>query len=433
MCTQLCCSTCCGSRLTRCCAPVTDACRKGQAAAPHHPPHLQVSEQGTAPSPTHVTPPPSERPASWDVQQQQVAGEPQYAVDPIEAPAPAWILDAAGHDTLPRFAYSASRHVAASGGTQSQSQQSLLSAQPGAAWQAKVGSWASSASAADTQTGFPPSAGMIGEGQGGSPAPGSPPQGKGKETGPAWPGFAAHERAHTGEAPECALPAQGSAGGAGSIADQGPSQRQPAPPEAGQQARAQASAAAFTGFDVPEEDLPEEGAAPEGQGSPQGVRPVASDPADKHSGAVSTAPDGTAGASQVIPANSERKPGASPSLVAKGGRHITGPMTPAKTYRSSSAVISRGPTEDEASGEGGAGKAAGTGPVHKDGWLSRGRSTSAVSGAALLLGHISFALPLQSVLVRHSLWRSWAHVTVHWLTKRCTCATTRNAALGQVM
>lgn len=318
-------------------------------------------------------------------------------MDPIEGPGPAWILDAAGQESLPLFAYTPSRHVAAARGTASQNSQAIsadtptggklqnsLSAQPDASWQGQTsGSASISASAAQTLTGFSSSPSTLVEGKGqrqGEAAPGSP-EGAAADAG--WHGFAAHAGSHAADIPKSAFPGEGSVTGAADVA-----QHEAAQAGSGEQSSLGGSIAAFSGFDVPEDNLPQEPVA-QAQDSTVSVPPVTPHQASQSATAICKPPsetEGSAAARPVIPAKTETKAGANQLAPAKVERRISGaPKTPAKTYRSSSAVFSRGPAGDEASGNGlagGADRVSGAGPGHKDSQLPRRRSaTNGVSGA----------------------------------------------------
>ena len=367
----------------------TEACAKGRAAE---------QERGTA------------RKTAFLHAQQMAAA--RYAVDPIEAPAPAWVLDTAALESpsspLPPASTPPSHIAAARSGagvTQglspgvsiSHELQNSSSVQADGGWSGNAdeqGNTVSvSASAALAQSSISPiqfeSPGLHVETAAGNPA------------GAVWHGFAAHAGTNTADLTESAFKDESSAVGAADSADSRPTDCGPALPEVAQQSSQPGSIAAFSGFDVPEDDVPENhDSPPQAHNSTDaGVIPVGPNKKEEISYAVPTTPvvtDKGVSASQLSLAKRERRPSASHMKPSKVEKRVSGSPVPTKTDRGSRGVLSRGPTGDVPSGKGvaaGVSKVSEAGPMHRAGQLAQGRTvaapnTSAVSGASCHLEHV---------------------------------------------
>ena len=339
----------------------------------------------------------------------------QCAVDPIEAPAPAWILDAAALESpssLRPPAYSAPGHMAApgSGGDAINARldtpastldsfklQKSPSAQADAGQFTKAGEQGSPA-------GMPAFAAVAPSGVSSSVTNAEAAAGSSeKDAGAAWHGFAAHAGTDTAASVKTNVQDQRSV-----VGHNRPEPSGAAPSAASQQSSQLGSFATFSGFDIPEDDLPTTDAPmaddvpqnndvlPTAQNSPEaGVTPVSPSEGEEKSHALSGNPamtDRSANASELSPAKREGRGSATERKPSKVDKRASGtPVAPSKTYRSTSGVLSRGPAGDMPSGReasAGASKAVRAGLSYKDGQLAQGRSTlaapppSAVSGAA---------------------------------------------------
>lgn len=341
------------------------------------------------------------------------------AVDPVEAPAPAWILDAAAHQEapppLPPPAYSAPAHTAVAnlggdahlGLPASQLLLKSLSAEADAGRSTKAAEQGSTASVPPFAAVAPSSAPCLKHAEA---AAGSPEE---ETAGAAWHGFAAHAGTATAGSVKLDSHAQSSVVSA-AAADNRHAYCRAALPEASQQASQPEShasfsgfdvpqadvalptahnqpgnIAAFSGFDVPEQVVPEDtDALPTAQNSSvAGVSLLGPSRKDEKSHASSENPNmpdrSSANAStQVGPVIKDRTSGAqvTPSKVER--RMSGNPVAPTRTNRSSSGVFSRGSVGDAASGRAtlaGASKAAGVGLSYIEGQLARGKSTLAAA------------------------------------------------------
>ena len=375
------------SFLTGACVP-TGACAKGHA-----------TEQGKNAVPMQRMHSPSG--AAFPHAHQETAV--RCAVDPIEAPAPAWILDSAALEspsTLRPPALSAPGHMAAAsfGGDAMHAHQgspaSTLNShklQTSLSVQADAGQF-TDAGEQGSPAGMPAFAAVASSSVSSSlkrAEAGSPEK---EDASAAWNGFAAHAGTNTASVmPD--VQEQNLV-----VGDNMPEYGGSAPSEVLQQSSQPESFVSFGGFDVPEDDLPKGDILedniplPTAQNSPEaGVTQENPSEGEEKSHAMSGNPAATgisANASQVRPAKREGLGGATEMKPLKVDRRVSG--TPAKTHRSSSGRISRGSTQDVPSrreGAAGASKAVGAGPRYKDGQLAQARltlaaaTTSAVSGA----------------------------------------------------
>lgn len=321
------------------------------------------------------------------------------AVDPIEAPAPAWILDSAALEppsSLQPPACLAPSHMAAasSGGhamhahlgapvstLNSYKLQKLLSAQAEAGQFAKLGEQGS-------HEGMPAFAAVAEHAEA---AAGSPEK---EDASADWHGFAAHAGTSTAASVKSKIQDQRSV-----VGDNTPEDYGAALSAMPQQSSHPESFAVFSGFDVPEDDVPTSDvpenntALPTAQNSPEAGVTVSPSKEEEKSHAMSGNPmtDRSANASEISPAKREGRGSAVEMKPSKVDRRISGtPVAPATTHRSCSGVSCRGLTGDVPSGREtgtGASRAVGAGVRYKDGQLARGRSATAapatggVSGA----------------------------------------------------
>lgn len=350
------------------------------------------------------------------------------AVDPVEAPAPAWILDAAAHQDAPSSppppAYSAPCHMPlsnlASDGfadlglpASTETPHKSLSAEAEAARSTQVAEPGRTATMPPLAPVAPSTAPSL---KHAAAAAGSPE----KETaGAAWHGFAAHAGTTTAGSVRLHAYAQSSVVSA-AAADNRHACCGAALPEALQHASQSESnaafsgfdmpkadvalptahnqpgnIAAFSGFDVPEHDLPEHDvpedidALPTAQNSSvAGVSLLGPSRRHKESHASSESPDmpdrSSANAStQMGPVKRDRRTSGTQVTPSKVERRMSGnPVAPTRTNRSSSGVFPRGFAGDTASGRAalaGASKAAGAGLSYKESQLAQGKSTLAVA------------------------------------------------------
>ena len=354
------------------------------------------------------------------------------AVDPVEAPAPAWILDAAAHQdappSLPPPAYSAPRHMAlpnlAGDGfadlglpASTVTPHKSLSAEAEAVGSTQAAEPVRTASMLPFALSTAPSLKHV------AAAAGSPE----KETaGAAWHGFAAHAGTTTAGSVRLHACAQSSVVSA-AAADNRHAYCGAALPEASQQASQSESNAAFSGFDVPkadvalptahnqpgniaafsgfdlpEHDLPEHD-VPEGidalptaqNSSVAGVSLLGPSRRDEESHASSENPDmpdrsSASASTQVGPVKRDRRTSGTQVTPSKVERRMSGnPVAPTRTNRSSSGVFPRGSAGDAASGRtalAGASKAAGAGLSYKESQLALGKSTLAAAPTPAVSG-----------------------------------------------
>ena len=335
------------------------------------------------------------------------------AVDPIEAPAPAWILDAAALESpssLRPPAYSALTDMAAasSGGDainarleppastlNSYKLQKTLSAQADAGQFTKAGE-------PDSPAGVPAFAAVAPSSVSSSVTNAEAASGslEKEDALAAWHGFAAHAGTDTAASVKTDVQDPRSV-----VGDDRPEQSGAALSAVSQQSSQPGSFATFSGFDIPEDDLPttdvpmadvpqNNDALPTAQDSPEaGITPSSPSEGEEKCYAVSGYPDMTdrsANASELSPAKREGPGSATERKLSKVDRRVSGtPVAPRKTYRSCSGVLSRGPTEDVPSGReanAGASKAVRAGLSYKDGQLAQGRSTLAAPSTSAVSG-----------------------------------------------
>lgn len=345
----------------------------------------------------------SPMPAALSHVQQRTAAP--CAVDPGEAPAPAWILDAAAHQeapsSLPPPAYSAPGHMAVAnlGGDGIHAHLGLPASQlllKSLLAQADAGRFTKAAEQGSTGT-VPEFAAV---------APSTAPSlkhaeavaGSPEEETPcaAWHGFATHAGTTTAGSVKLDAYAQSSVVSA-AAADNRHAYCGAALPEASQQASQPESNAAFSGFDVPEHDVPEDTEAlPTAQiSSVAGVSLLGPSRRDTNSHASSEnldMPDrSSANAStQVGPVKRDRRTSGTQVTASKVERRVRGnPVAPTRTNRNSSGVLSRGSAGDADSGRAafaGASKAARAGLSYKEGQLAQSKSTLAAAATCALSG-----------------------------------------------
>ena len=327
------------------------------------------------------------------------------AVDPIEAPAPAWILDSAALESpasLRPAAYLAPSHVAAASFgvdavhahpgppasmLNSCELQKAVSAQADAdhlTRAAEPGSPAGMPAVAATR--LPPGS------EHAEAAAGRPEE---EHAGAAWPGFAAHAGISSAASVQPHVQHQ--------VVDNRPEPCGAALSALSQQSSQPGSFAVFSGFDVPEDDVPA-GSVPENKdvlptapSSPAaGVTHVSPSEEEGKSDVLSEHPvmaDRSANAGDLSPAKGQSCSSAIEMKPYKADRRTSGTaVAPINTRRSSGGIFSRGSSGDVPGGRAAAAagsKAAGAGVRSKAGQLAQGRSTMAAPATSSVSGATS--------------------------------------------
>ena len=403
-----------------------EACVKGGMPTPHTSQHLQAFGQGRASGSLGCMHSPSGSPPS--PVKPAAAAAPHHAVDPIEAPAPAWVLDptheAGTVQHLPAQSSSSQRQVTNAGhgpvgGSQGQSGgvphgqgvQKFLPAGLGAAWSAGSGKPSSSAAPSLSQSGLqrdksqPLSLRTQLSKEDLSVHP------KKEAAGAAWHGFAASEEAGTTADFSTAGSGTGLVAGADNARPSLTNGTQPglglsvgsgAGSVVGQVSSQQPSTAAFTGFDVPDDEAdespPAESAAPAAAVDSQVASQCSMEGRSTAAAQLSLKADAQEDPGHVsIQKSAKMADGIGPSqaVPAKAEASVN-QNTPAKPEKGSSAVFSRNPTGDAPSvvetGHG-SGKVPGTGQAQRAGQPAQGRAMQAALPAGPVSGAHN-ALPL---------------------------------------
>ena len=351
-----------------------EACTKGGAPAPQGPVHLQAVKQGLAMGHAVGMQPP---PQAAFTHSDKVPAASHCAVDPIEAPAPAWALDPTithhAQAPSPTSADSSSSHLVMTNREATSSQaretrpaaasgkpdtQSSWSGRPDALQSAKATEESSSTVLPALQTVTQADDASSVSREGGLPKQASLGSFT-KQTGAGkWRGFAADADNTSADGSEVSSQAEAPAADAAGVEDpratySGASVQ----PKKAQQSGQQSGSAAFAGFDVPEEQVDESVAAESAPGQATHQHsPVqtSSSAAGRTTSEVwaQNAP-GHIGSTALL-AETETDTSVNLSTPAKpeGSSGVHQASAGPKAERTSSAVFSKGPTRDIPSDKG---------------------------------------------------------------------------------